>query len=104
MNACPTHVMPMPVALTLKVLQFVNVTQAIPEMDLIVPVSTPSIRFFNLFDLTNNHFLIAHCFTDINECLTNPCHVNASCNDTEGAFVCQCDAAYSGNGFNCSSK
>ena len=38
MNACPTHVMPMPVALTLKVLLFVNVTQAILETDLIVLV------------------------------------------------------------------
>ena len=43
-------------------------------------------------------------FLDIDECLTNPCHVNASCMDNEGSFVCQCHAGYSGNGFNCSGK
>ncbi len=94
----------MPAVMTPKVLLFANVMLGILEMDLIVPVSTPSIRFFNLFHLTNNHFLIAHCFTDINECLTNPCHVNASCDDTEGSFTCQCHAGYPGNGFNCSSE
>ncbi len=65
----------MPAVMTPKVLLFANVMLGILEMDLIVPVSTPSIRFFNLFHLTNNHFSIAHCFTDIYECLSNPCHV-----------------------------
>ena len=41
---------------------------------------------------------------DIDECLTNPCHYNASCTDNEGSFNCVCNAGYSGNGFNCSSK
>ena len=94
----------MPPVMTPKVLLFANVMLGILEMDLIVPVGTPSIRFFNLFHLTNNHFSIAHCFPDINECLSNLCHVNASCDDTEGSFACHCHAGYSGNGFTCSSE
>ena len=44
-------------------------------------------------------------FLDIDECLlSNQCHVNARCTDTEGSYVCQCDNGYSGNGFDCSSK
>ena len=41
---------------------------------------------------------------DINECLSVPCHANASCTDTEGSFDCQCNKGYSGTGFSCSSK
>ena len=43
-------------------------------------------------------------FVDIDECVSNPCHSNANCNDTQGSFVCQCNTGYSGNGFNCSGK
>ena len=43
-------------------------------------------------------------FVDMDECLSNPCHVNANCDDTEGSFICQCNNGYSGNGFTCSSK
>ena len=57
-------------------------------------------------------FLITHClllvlnsmFLDINECSSNPCHLNATCTDNEGAFDCECNVGYSGNGFSCSSK
>jgi hypothetical protein len=43
-------------------------------------------------------------FIDINECITNPCHHNASCTDNEGSFVCQCNSGFSGDGLNCTSK
>ena len=38
---------------------------------------------------------------DINECLTYPCHANATCNNTMGSYVCACEPGYSGDGFNC---
>ncbi len=39
--------------------------------------------------------------TDINECATNPCDVNAQCEDTDGSFVCSCNVGFSGDGFDC---
>ena len=41
---------------------------------------------------------------DINGCGTNPCHPQATCQDTIGSFTCTCDAGYSGNGFVCQGK
>ena len=38
---------------------------------------------------------------DIDECSSNPCHANATCNNTMGSYVCACDPGYSGDGFNC---
>ncbi|KAL4228481.1 hypothetical protein ACF0H5_011528 [Mactra antiquata] len=41
---------------------------------------------------------------DINECLGNPCHSKASCENTPGSFECTCrqQLGYVGNGINCS--
>ena len=42
---------------------------------------------------------------DSNECLQNsPCHPNATCHNTEGSYVCICDAGYDGDGFTCNGK
>ena len=41
-------------------------------------------------------------FVDIDECLNQPCHGNAKCNNTGGSFLCTCDIGYSGDGLNCS--
>ena len=38
---------------------------------------------------------------DIDECLTSPCHPNATCNNTDGSYICGCDMGYSGDGYNC---
>ena len=44
-------------------------------------------------------------FLDINECLSNPCHLNASCIDNEGSFHCQCNVGFSGDGISsCASR
>ena len=40
---------------------------------------------------------------DIDECLSDPCHSNATCNNTDGSFKCTCNPGYSGNGGSCSS-
>jgi len=43
---------------------------------------------------------------DINECErdTDNCHVNATCTDVMGSFVCTCNSGFEGNGVNCMSK
>ena len=41
-------------------------------------------------------------FVDIDECLNQPCHGNATCNNTDGSFLCTCDLGYFGDGLNCS--
>lgn len=37
----------------------------------------------------------------MDECLTDVCDVNANCTDTDGSYVCQCIAGYSGDGITC---
>ena len=39
--------------------------------------------------------------TDINECLEDPCDNNATCNNTDGSFLCTCNTGYSGDGESC---
>jgi hypothetical protein len=42
---------------------------------------------------------------DTNECQPNsPCHSNATCNNTQGSYICTCDSGYSGDGFTCNGK
>ena len=38
---------------------------------------------------------------DVDECTSKPCHANATCNNTEGSYVCACHSGYSGNGVSC---
>ena len=42
-------------------------------------------------------------FADFNECVhANDCNDNASCTNYHGAYFCQCNLGYIGNGKNCS--
>lgn len=41
---------------------------------------------------------------DINECLRNPCDVNAVCDNTDGSYSCTCKTGYSGDGVFCAGK
>jgi hypothetical protein len=51
------------------------------------------------------HNFMSLYYLDINECLTDsPCHANATCNNTEGSYMCTCDSGYSGDGFTCNGK
>lgn len=43
-------------------------------------------------------------FTDIDECLANPCGYNANCTNTNGSYFCECQTGYEGNGTNCTGK
>ena len=44
--------------------------------------------------------------TDIDECRDNghDCHVNATCTDTDGGFICRCMESYEGIGTVCESQ
>ena len=42
---------------------------------------------------------------DENECQTDfPCHLNGTCINTVGSYICKCDSGYSGNGFTCTGE
>ena len=41
---------------------------------------------------------------DVKECATDPCDVNANCEELPGAFNCECRIGYTGDGFNCIGK
>ena len=59
---------------------------------------SPKIGFFNVIFLRK--FLVY-----INECQSNPCHVNANCTNIEGSYTCKCNSGFSGDGtLTCSGK
>ena len=39
--------------------------------------------------------------SDVNECESSPCDMNASCSNSEGSFSCECNSGYQGSGFMC---
>ena len=43
---------------------------------------------------------------DVDECAgdTDMCHLNATCNNTQGSYTCSCNTGYAGNGLFCISK
>ena len=52
--------------------------------------------------VSNNTFCMCIYFTDIDECKGNhSCHVNATCTNTKGSYVCTCHPGYTGNGSDC---
>jgi hypothetical protein len=42
--------------------------------------------------------------SDINECISRPCDINALCVDTAGSYICTCNDGFSGDGFLCQGK
>ena len=40
---------------------------------------------------------------DIDECVYNPCHTNATCTDTHGSHTCTCIDGFTGDGLTCQS-
>ena len=53
------------------------------------------------FPITTFFFYVDD-FPDIDECKGNhSCHVNATCTNTKGSYVCTCDPGYTGNGSDC---
>ena len=45
-------------------------------------------------------------FPDIDECKEglDMCHINATCENTVGSYVCYCFTGFTGDGFYCTSK
>ena len=44
-------------------------------------------------------------FVEINECFpVSPCHVNATCRNTQGSYTCTCNSGYTGDGFSCDGR
>ena len=39
--------------------------------------------------------------SDIDECLEEPCHAFADCENTNGSYTCTCRSGYSGDGLQC---
>ena len=44
-------------------------------------------------------------FSDIDECKGNhSCHVDATCTNTNGSYVCDCQPGFNGNDHNCTGE
>ena len=40
-------------------------------------------------------------FSDIDECISSPCHTNATCNNTISSYICKCKEGFTSDGTNC---
>ena len=88
------------------VLIYANVTKDMMEMELIASVRNCVVWLS--FICISTCFILTLAFiiffiTDRDECNTtnHGCHVNASCNNFDGSYFCQCNQGFSGNGTNC---
>ena len=65
--------------------------------------NTFPINFHFSFTVLNSDISYFAIFPDTNECSadTHNCHVNATCSDTFGSFVCKCKSGFIGNGTTC---
>uniref|UniRef100_A0AAX7U3E0 Nidogen 2a (osteonidogen) n=1 Tax=Astatotilapia calliptera TaxID=8154 RepID=A0AAX7U3E0_ASTCA len=59
---------------------------------------------FQLWFLTPFSPSVFFFFSDIDECSSSPCHINARCINGLGSFQCQCQLGFFGNGFYCSQQ
>ena len=40
-------------------------------------------------------------FSDIDECISNPCDTNANCENGIGSYNCKCKGGFTGDGTSC---
>ena len=59
-----------------------------------------------IFKVTNMmKYKYIYGFSDIDECKGNhSCHVNATCTNTNGSYVCECRPGFNGNGRICTGE
>ena len=50
-------------------------------------------------ELLGNCSDTGHCFVDIDECSSSPCHNAGTCTDAVNGYICDCADGY--NGDNC---
>lgn len=86
----------------------VNVIKDLKEMELIVKVCNCGTFNGSLILVTEviRYIVFDDCLfviIDVDECknVTYPCHANATCNNTDGSYICDCRTGYDGNGTNC---
>ena len=55
-----------------------------------------------VFKISSN----SNIYLDLNECDLDMhgCHDNATCNNTDGSYSCECVEGYTGDGFNCTGE
>ena len=73
------------------------------EMEWMSPIT---LMYFNGEYFTDGMHISPSLHADIDECELgiDDCHVNATCADVVGGFLCTCNNGFDGNGVNCTSK
>ncbi|XP_067056243.1 uncharacterized protein [Acropora muricata] len=56
----------------------------------------------NDFITEKQSYYIKHTGGDVDECTAFPCGANADCQNTDGSYICNCKAGYTGDGKTCS--
>ena len=65
--------------------------------------STESPLIFKVTNMMKCKYIYG--FSDIDECKGNhSCHVNATCTNTNGSYLCECHPVFNGNGQNCTGE
>ena len=69
-------------------------------------MSPITLIYFNVEYFTDSMHISPSLHADIDECELgiDDCHVNATCADVVGSFVCTCNDGFEGNGVDCTSK
>ena len=64
---------------------------------------SPTLIYFNVEYFTDSMHISPSLHADIDECelRIDNCHVNATCADVIGSFVCACNNGFDGNGVDC---
>ena len=93
------HVIPVPTALTQRVVSTVHVGKALRVMGSTVQVCAISILLLGTKIMTNYNYLAA----DIPECERglDDCDQNATCTNTIGGYICTCNIGFTGDGYMC---
>ena len=59
------------------------------------------VRGILLYSVMSNVMIL---LADLDECISSPCHINATCANTKGSFNCVCKPGYTGSGFECDGR
>ena len=51
-----------------------------------------------------NIYIYIYICAEIDECLDDPCDLNATCTNTDGGYMCECNTGFTGDGETCISE